>query len=148
MGSISQPKLPIIDLSIKNLTPSSSSWVTTCAEVVRALEEFGCFIAIYDGVSQDLHDEIFRDSKQLLDLPTEVKVQNIVDTPTQGYVGQLANIPLIESLGIEHPLTKEGPEGFAKIMWPSGNQRFWYIRFSIFPNYIYLFYLHALDIYL
>lgn len=116
MGSIPQPKFSVIDLAIKHLTPSSSSWVTTCAEVMYALEEFGCFIAIYDGVSQELQDEIFRASKELFDLPTEVKVQNTIDTLTHGYVGQLSNIPLIEALGIEHPLTIKGVEKFTKLM--------------------------------
>lgn len=130
MGSLKQPpKLPVIDLSAKNLNPNSSSWVTTCSEVTRALEEYGCFIAMYDGVSQQLHDAIFIASQELFDLPTEVKILNISDTPSHGYVGQIPVVPLYEGLGIENATTTEGAEKFTKLMWPSGNQSFWYCLF-------------------
>lgn len=125
MGSLTQPKLPVIDFSVKNLkSTTSSSWVTTCGDVMRALEEYGCFIAMYDGVSQELHDAIFFASKDLFDLPTEVKVQNTSDTPSHGYVGQEPVVPLYEGLGIENATTAEGAERFTKLMWPSGNQSF------------------------
>nr|XP_043618501.1 deoxypodophyllotoxin synthase-like [Erigeron canadensis] len=123
MGSLPQLSLPVIDLSVKNIK-SASSWVTTCGEVVRALEEYGCFIAIYDGVSQDLDEAIFHASQELFDLPTEVKILNTPDTPMHGYVGQSPLVPLYESLGIENATTKEGAERFTKTMWPAGNERF------------------------
>jgi len=124
MGSLPQHSLPVIDLSVKNLNSTSSFQVTTCGEVVRALEEYGCFIAIYDGLSQELHDAIFRASQELFDLPTEVKVLNTSDTPMHGYVGQVPAIPLYEGLGIENATTKEGVERFTKTMWPAGNESF------------------------
>ncbi|KAI3521647.1 hypothetical protein L1887_11119 [Cichorium endivia] len=124
MKSMTQPKLPVIDLSVKNLNPSSSSWITKCDEVISALEEHGCFIAMYDGVSQELHDAIFLASGNLFDLPIEVKVLNTSDTPSHGYVGQEPIVPLYEGLGIESATTAEGAERFTKLMWPSGNESF------------------------
>nr|XP_043608161.1 2-oxoglutarate-dependent dioxygenase AOP2-like [Erigeron canadensis] len=124
MGSLPQPNLPVIDLSVKNLNFTSSSHVTTCDEVVRALEEYGCFVAIYDGVSQELHDAIFRASQELFDLPIEVKVLNTSDTPMHGYVGQIPANPLYEGLGIENATTKEGVENFTKTICPVGNESF------------------------
>ncbi|PWA97453.1 hypothetical protein CTI12_AA007120 [Artemisia annua] len=47
MGTLPQAKhLPVIDLRLENLNPTSSTLVTTCGEVMRALEEYGCFIAM------------------------------------------------------------------------------------------------------
>lgn len=124
MGSLTQPKLPVIDLSVNNSNPTSSSWITKCNEVMGALEEHGCFIAMYDGVSHKLHDAIFLASRDLFDLPTEVKILNTSNTPSHGYVGQEPIVPLYEGLGIEDATTKEGAERFTKLMWPSGNESF------------------------
>ncbi|KAI3671548.1 hypothetical protein L1987_87287 [Smallanthus sonchifolius] len=124
MISSTQSKLPVIDLSLKNLNLNSSSWVTKCGEVRRALEEYGAFIAIYDGVSRELRNAIFLASQELFDLPTQVKALNVVDTPYSGYIGQQPMVPLYESLGIEDVTTKERAESFTKLMWPYGNQSF------------------------
>ncbi|KAM0060274.1 putative oxoglutarate/iron-dependent dioxygenase, non-hem dioxygenase domain-containing protein [Helianthus debilis subsp. tardiflorus] len=123
MGSSAQVKLPVIDLSLKSLNLKSSAWVTKCDEVRCALEKYGCFIAVYDGVSRELRDATFRASQELFKLPTEVKALNILDTPYGGYT-QPPMLPLYESLGIEHVTTKEGIESFTKLMWPTGNQSF------------------------
>ncbi|KAI3674568.1 hypothetical protein L2E82_52172 [Cichorium intybus] len=119
-------KLPVIDLSLKNINPTSNSWITKCDEVTGALEEHGCFIAMYDGVSQELEDRIFLASQELFNPPTEVKVLNPsdTDTPYNGYIGQIPAMPLYESLGIENATTTEGAEKFTKHMWPSGNESF------------------------
>lgn len=131
MGSLTKPKLPTIDLTSKSLNLDSSSWVTKCDEVRRALEEYGCFIATFDGVSKELRDASFRALQELFDLPTKVKAQNVLDTPYNGYIGRQIMVPLYESLGIEFSNTKEAVESFTKLMWPSGNQSFWYAPFLI-----------------
>ncbi|MFS7898507.1 putative non-hem dioxygenase domain, isopenicillin N synthase [Helianthus anomalus] len=136
MGSSTHPKLPVIDLSVKSLNLNSSSWPTKCDEVRRALEEYGCFIAVYDGVSCELRDATFLASQELFSLPTEVKAKNISDTPYNGYIGNLPMVPLYESLGIENATTTEAAETFTKLMWPSGNQRFSYVLLYIFLFYI------------
>ncbi|KAJ0639388.1 putative non-heme dioxygenase domain, isopenicillin N synthase [Helianthus annuus] len=87
MGSSTQPKLPVIDLSLKSLNLNSSSWPTRCDEVRRALEEYGCFIAVYDAVASELRDATFLASQELFSLPTEVKAKNISDTPYNAYIG-------------------------------------------------------------
>ncbi|XP_023729457.1 probable 2-oxoglutarate-dependent dioxygenase AOP1 [Lactuca sativa] len=124
MGSLTQSKLPVIDLTRKNINPASSSWITKCDEVIRGLEEYGCFIAMYDGVSQELHDSIFLASQDLFDLPIETKVLNTSDTPSHGYVGKEPIVPLYEGLGIEDATTTKGAERFTKLMWPYGNESF------------------------
>ncbi|KAJ0680204.1 putative oxoglutarate/iron-dependent dioxygenase, non-heme dioxygenase domain-containing protein [Helianthus annuus] len=124
MGSLTQPKLPVIDLSSESLNLNSSSWVTKCEEVRSALEEYGCFIALYDGVSRELREATFLLSKELFNLPTEIKALNITETPYHGYIGQEALVPLYETLGIEDVTTTQGADSFTKLMWPSGNKSF------------------------
>ncbi|XAR67748.1 hypothetical protein NMG60_11002637 [Bertholletia excelsa] len=124
MDYITQVKLPEIDFSTQTRQPGSSSWSATRDQVVRALEEHGCFIATYDKVSLDLHSAVFQATKDLMDLPLETKMKNICKTPSHGYVGQEAVVPLYEGLGIENSTTMEGVQAFTKLMWPSGNDSF------------------------
>lgn len=125
MGSPERPKLPVIDLTKKNVEPFGlTSWVSTRKEVVRALEDYGCFIAIYDKVPVELYNAVFNVSKEVHDLPIETKALNTSDTPSHGYVGQKPFIPLYEALGIENSTTLQGVQKFTNLMWPSGNQRF------------------------
>ncbi|CAA3026135.1 probable 2-oxoglutarate-dependent dioxygenase AOP1 [Olea europaea subsp. europaea] len=127
MGSLTRPTLPIIDFAKNNLKPGSSSWLSLSKDVVRALEDYGCFIVIYSEVSSELHQAIFREAEELFDLPTEMKVLNISDTPSHGYVGQEPIIPLYEGLGIENATTFEGVQRFTNLLWPSGNGRFRFV---------------------
>ncbi|KAH6782119.1 hypothetical protein C2S51_007412 [Perilla frutescens var. frutescens] len=124
MGSLANQTLPIIDFSEENLDGGSSSWLSTSKDVVRALEEYGCFIATYTNFSPQLHEAIFQASKELFDLPTHLKILNTSDTPSHGYVGQEPIIPLYEGLGIEDATTEEGVQSFTTLLWPSGNDNF------------------------
>ncbi|KAJ0784021.1 putative non-heme dioxygenase domain, isopenicillin N synthase [Helianthus annuus] len=124
MASLPQCKLPVIDFSVKNLNPGSDSWTKTRGEVTRALEQYGCFIASYDQVSQELHDAAFVASQAVHNLPVEAKVRNTLDAQGYGFVAQPANMPLYVRLSIENATTAQGVEGFAKLMWPNGNDTF------------------------
>ncbi|GKA17953.1 probable 2-oxoglutarate-dependent dioxygenase AOP1 [Tanacetum coccineum] len=121
MGSLPKAKqqLPVIGLCLNNLDSSSS-----CDEVTRALEEYGCFIAVYDGISQELYDATVVASQQVFDLPVEKKVLNTRDAAGHGYLGQLPTMPLFERLSIEDATTPQGAQTFTKLMWPSGNPTF------------------------
>lgn len=125
MGSLTQHSLPVIDFTKKNLDPSSSSWLSTRQDVVRALEDYGCFVAIYDKVSLEVGEAIFRASKDLFGLPTETKVLNTSDSYTFGYIGPVPFMPLYESLGIENATTLDGVQKFTNLLWPNGNDSFW-----------------------
>ncbi|XP_027166189.1 probable 2-oxoglutarate-dependent dioxygenase AOP1 [Coffea eugenioides] len=122
--------LPVIDFTKKNLDPSSSFWPSTRQAVVRALEDYGCFIALYDEVTLELNEAIFRASEELFDLPTEIKVLNTSNTPSHGYVGQEPIIPLYEGLGIENATTLDGVQKFTNLLWPNGNHSFSETAFS------------------
>lgn len=126
MASETVSNLPIVDLTKEILKPNTTSWNQACADVRGALEEHGCFLALYDQVPSELNKEVFDLLKDLFDLPLETKVKNSSDLAFYGYVGQLPHAPLHESLGIPDATTVEGVERFSNLMWPSGNKRFWY----------------------
>ncbi|PON66362.1 Oxoglutarate/iron-dependent dioxygenase [Parasponia andersonii] len=120
MGVKPQHKIPTINLSKRNLISGTSSWLSTCDEIRQALEEYGCFLAIYDKVSPQLYESIFGEAKELFDLPTDIKMKNISDKPYFGYIGKHALIPpLHESLGIANSTTLEAAQSFTNLMWPS-----------------------------
>lgn len=130
MGSLSVPKLPIVNLSKENLKPGESSWLRTSRKVREALEEFGCFVASYDEVSLELHNAIFSVAEDLFDLPIEIKQKNISDKPYYGYLGNNPLVPAIyEGMGINYANTVEGTQNFTNIIWPEGNEKFWYVYF-------------------
>ncbi|GMY14087.1 probable 2-oxoglutarate-dependent dioxygenase AOP1 [Fagus crenata] len=125
MGSFSLPKLPIIDMSQENLMAGTSSWLSVCNDVVRALEEYGCFVAVYNKVSLDLHNSIFQALKDVFDLPTEVKMKNISDKPYFGYVGEQPGLAALrQGMGIDDANTLQGAQSFTNLMWPAGNDLF------------------------
>lgn len=136
-----QPNLPCIEFTKENTKQGTSSWLTTSKKVVCALEEYGCFLATYnDNFSLDLHNAIFESTKQLFDLPLETKLLNTSNTPSHGYVGQEPVVPLYEGLGIEDVTTPLGAQTFTNLMWPSGNEAFWYDFFSISHQFLLYFF--------
>lgn len=125
MGSELQAELPVIDFSSENLKPGTSSWVSTCKEVQRALEDYGCFVLVYNKLTSELRNEVFGALEKLFDLPTETKMRNKYEKPLNGYVGQIPKLPLHESMGIDNATTLEGTQSFTNLMWPNGNDRVW-----------------------
>ncbi|CAK7356623.1 unnamed protein product [Dovyalis caffra] len=125
MGSLAFPELPIIDFSKENLKPGTNSWLSTCKDVMHALEEYGCFVAVYDKVPLKLHNDLFSTLEDLFDLPLEIKRKNVSDLPYCGYVGNQPFVPsLYEGMGITNATTLEGTEDFSHTMWPGGNDHF------------------------
>ncbi|KAL3516900.1 hypothetical protein ACH5RR_023802 [Cinchona calisaya] len=106
----------IIDLTKENSKLGTISWLESCASVRHALEEYGCFVAIYDQVSSQLNKQAFDSLVDLFDLPIETKTQNTSDLTFNGYVGQLPHAPLHESMGIPHATTLESVQSFTNLM--------------------------------
>ncbi|XP_030968259.1 probable 2-oxoglutarate-dependent dioxygenase AOP1 [Quercus lobata] len=136
MGSELQQKLPVLDFSCDNLKPGTSTWLSTSKEVMQALEDYGCFVVVYDKAPLELRNEVFGALEELFDLPTETKMKNKYDQkPLNGYVGQIPKIPLHESMGIDNATTLEGTQTFTHMLWPNGNDRFcarmhWYAKLA------------------
>ncbi|XP_051135915.1 probable 2-oxoglutarate-dependent dioxygenase AOP1 [Andrographis paniculata] len=124
MASPAPHKLPVIEFTANNSKRGATSWYKACNEVVSALEMYGCFVAVYDKISEETHNGVFEQLESLFDCPLETKVQNKATKPLFGYVGQIPMIPLHESMGIYNSNTLEGIHEFAKIMWPGGNDEF------------------------
>ncbi|CAH8325766.1 unnamed protein product [Eruca vesicaria subsp. sativa] len=121
----SSSKVPVLDLtSRQDLKPNTSTWRSISREACEALEEYGCFVALYDGVTQQLDDSVFAEAEELFDLPTETKRKNVNEKPYHGYVGQMPVIPLHEGLGIDYVTNKEEAQRFTHLMWPQGNHQF------------------------
>lgn len=127
MGSETHPTVPVIDFSGEKLKPGTTSWSLTSKDVRSALEEYGCFIAVYDKVSKELENAIYHAGKEVFELPTETKLKNVAQRTYHGYVGDISLIPLHESTGIDNATTVEGTKRFTDLMWPNGNESFRYI---------------------
>ena len=120
-------KLPVLDFSNKeSLNPGTNSWLSARKHVQGALEEFGCFVVLYDGISPDFRNTLLATMQELFDLPTKTKMTNKYEAkPLNGYVGQILKLPLHESMGIDNATSLEETQRFTKLMWPGGNDNFW-----------------------
>ncbi|CAA7396237.1 unnamed protein product [Spirodela intermedia] len=118
------PSVPIVLLSSELLKqPGSAAWAAARAQVWGALEEFGCFEAIYDGISPELRQSAFAAAKELVSLPVETKRRNVPAGPFLGYVGDIRGLPY-ESLAVDDALDPAAARGFTDLMWPEGNPGF------------------------
>ncbi|KAM7257384.1 hypothetical protein ACFE04_013125 [Oxalis oulophora] len=126
MGSNNKVQIPVINLrkSSSSVNKGSSTWDSTRSEVRSALEQYGCFEALFDGVSLEIKKSVFGESKQLFDLPLEVKQRKTSDKPLRGYIGNSVAAPLYEALGIEDPLHFGNVDGFANVFWSQGKPSF------------------------
>lgn len=95
-----------------------------CHKVRHTLEEYGCFMVVYDKFSQEFKNEVFDSLKTLFDLPIETKIKNTSNKPLHGYLGLFRTLPLYESMGIQHATSLDDVKRFANLMWPSGNDQF------------------------
>ncbi|TMX01603.1 hypothetical protein EJD97_024152 [Solanum chilense] len=125
MASTKLVKVPTIDFSnYQDLKPNTPLWESTKIQVFEALQEYGCFEAIYDKVPKEIREETFDMSKEIFKFPLETKVKNISQKPMHGYMGMIPQLPLYESLCIPDLLNPQSVETFVNIFWPQGNQHF------------------------
>ncbi|XP_062016002.1 probable 2-oxoglutarate-dependent dioxygenase AOP1 [Rosa rugosa] len=124
MGSETPLKLPTIDFSMQNLKPGTTEWDSIRARVHFALEEYGCFEALFNKVPSDVRKGIFEATEELFDLPLQTKLRNVSQKPFHGYVGQYPMVPLYESMGIEEATVDGQVQSFTNIFWPQQNPNF------------------------
>lgn len=135
MGSETPTKLPIIDFSKPNLKTGTPEWDSVKSQVRKALEEYGCFEALFNKVPVEILKTIFGALEELFDLPLQAKMRNLSKKPFHGYVGQYPQVPLYESMGIDDAIVKEKVESMTNILWPEGNESFWYTTSAFISNY-------------
>lgn len=130
-----QTVLPVIDFSNENMKPGTDEWLAACQVVRRAFEDYGCFLARFDKVAPELVNSVFSSMEQLFGLPIETKRRKTSDKPNHGYTGQVPTSPLFESFAVDNPSNIQDCQKFAHIMWPTGNDPFWYyfLQFSLTP---------------
>ena len=130
ISSKTQPPLtlPVIDFSIPNLNLETPEWNSVRDQVRRALEDYGCFEALFDGASAELRKALFEASEEAFDLPLETKLSTKEsDEIYKGYVGQVSTIPLYEGMGFDGADSPEVVDELTYKLWPQGNITF---RFS------------------
>ncbi|XP_048133715.1 deoxypodophyllotoxin synthase-like [Rhodamnia argentea] len=119
-------QLPKVDFSIFGSDPGSTSWDLVRGDVMAALEEYGCFEAVYDQpLDRELHTSLFRALKELFDLPVETK-RGFTDTkrPYCGYLASLPFAPGYQAMAIDGVLDSPAIQNFTDLMWPEGNAKF------------------------
>ncbi|KAH0720944.1 hypothetical protein KY289_006281 [Solanum tuberosum] len=118
-------KVPTIDFCKPELKPGSIQWDSTKSQVFQALQEYGCFEAIYDKLRNETLEAMFGRSKEIFEFPLETKMKNLSKKlPFNGYIGKLPTLPLYESVCIDDLLQPGSVETFANIFWPEGNPEF------------------------
>ncbi|KAJ8756020.1 hypothetical protein K2173_024566 [Erythroxylum novogranatense] len=115
---------PIIDFSMSSLNPGTPEWDAIKSQVLKAGEDYGCFIALLDRLGPEVRKGITNELKHLFDLPTETKMLNLHRLPLSGYVGQLPIVPSYESLGIGDPSSLENIKSFSDMLRPEGRPSF------------------------
>ncbi|KAG7614959.1 putative 2-oxoglutarate-dependent dioxygenase AOP1 [Arabidopsis thaliana] len=112
-------QLPVIDFSDQNLKPGSSKWDEVKADVLKALEDYGCFEAFFDKLSVELNRSVFEAMEDLFELPIPTKQRNVSSKPFHGYLCH----NLYESLGIDDANVLEKVNDFTQQLWPDhGNK--------------------------
>ncbi|XP_056162129.1 probable 2-oxoglutarate-dependent dioxygenase AOP1 [Syzygium oleosum] len=126
MSSIPTLKLPLIDLSkLDGSKPGTGRWDSLLCQVRRALEEFGCFEALYDKMTLELHNDMFQELEELLELPTDVKRRFVVpEKRFNGYHTNPPQAPPYEAFGMDYGPNSGSINRLADLMWPEGNTRF------------------------
>ncbi|PPD81912.1 hypothetical protein GOBAR_DD21149 [Gossypium barbadense] len=117
-------KLPVIDFSKPDLKPGSNEWDLVKGQVQQALQEYGCFEALFDKIPLHLREAIFGSLQELFDLPLQAKIRNVSNKPYHGYVGQYPQVPLYESMGVDDANITEKVEALTTTLWPQGNSSF------------------------
>ncbi|EOA36917.1 hypothetical protein CARUB_v10009745mg [Capsella rubella] len=117
-------QLPVIDFTSRDLKPGTVEWESVRGDVRRALEEYGCFEALFDKVTVELRKAVFEASEDLFGLPIETKQRIVSDVKYRGYVGQNPTTPLYEGVGIDVADNEEQVKAFTQKLWPQGNMSF------------------------
>lgn len=130
-------ELPVIDFTSPNLKPGTVEWDSVRGEVRKALEEYGCFEALFGKVPVELRKAVFDASEEAFRLPLETKQRVVSRRKYRGYVGQIPTLPLFEVLGVDFAKNEDKVNEFTHKLWPQGNTSF---RFRIlkffFSHYI------------
>ncbi|KAK8712572.1 hypothetical protein V6N13_147809 [Hibiscus sabdariffa] len=123
MKSESGVRVPVIDFSKQELKPGSPDWDLAKVQVRQALEEYGCFEALFDKVLE-VREAVFGAMEELFDLPLPTKQLCVSDKPFRGYHDATAKL-LRESMMIDEAhIAGNIDQSLTNILWPQGNISF------------------------
>ncbi|XVF74656.1 hypothetical protein PTKIN_Ptkin13bG0128700 [Pterospermum kingtungense] len=122
MSPETQVKLPVIDFSKHDLKPGTPEWDSIKIQIRQALEEYGCFEALFDKVVE-VQEALFGAMQELFDLPLQTKKRYVSEKPFRGYYGPTQT--LYESMIIDDGNFAENIEQrLTNTLWPQGNTSF------------------------
>ncbi|VVA97743.1 unnamed protein product [Arabis nemorensis] len=115
--------LPVIDFLSRDLKPKTPEWDSVRTRVRKAVEEYGCFEALFDGASTELRKAIFKAAEEVYDLPLETKLSTKSGEIYKGYL-TIPNMPLYEGMGFYGVDNPEVVYDLTHKLWPQGNIAF------------------------
>ncbi|XP_059664633.1 probable 2-oxoglutarate-dependent dioxygenase AOP1 [Cornus florida] len=115
--------LPVIDFS-DELKAGTPEWDSVRARVQQALQEYGCFQALFNKVPSQLRKSMFGAIEEIFELPLETK-SRIISSKTSfgGYTAQSPTAPW-ESMTIGDVHIPEYVTSFTNLLWPEGDPTF------------------------
>ncbi|KAF8051323.1 hypothetical protein N665_1745s0002 [Sinapis alba] len=117
-------QLPVIDFTSPNLKPGTVEWDSVRSDVRKALEEYGCFEALFDKVPVELRKAVFKVSEEAFQLPLETKQRVVSKRTYRGYLGQTPTSPLSEAIGVDFAENEDKVNELCHKLWPQGNASF------------------------
>ncbi|KAE8705076.1 gibberellin 3-beta-dioxygenase 1-like [Hibiscus syriacus] len=116
--------IPVIDFSKQDsIKPGIHEWDSTKLGVRQALEEYGCFEALFDPVVEH-RSPVFRALEELFDLPLQTKNLCVSDKPFRGYYASPPPTSY-ESISADDVHIAENVEQLLTTrLWPQGNMSF------------------------
>ncbi|KAG8492491.1 hypothetical protein CXB51_009750 [Gossypium anomalum] len=122
MSSTTQAMVPVIDFSNQNLKPGSPEWDLVKSQVREALEEYGCFEALFDPILE-LRKAVFGALQEAFDLPLQTKKLCVSDKPFRGYLNPSSEP--FQSLTMDDAHIAENiQQCVTNTLWPQGNISF------------------------
>ncbi|KAA3453014.1 putative 2-oxoglutarate-dependent dioxygenase AOP1 [Gossypium australe] len=116
--------VPVIDFSNQNLKAGSPEWDLVKSQVREALEEYGCFEALFDPILE-LRKAVFGALQEVFDLPLQTKKLFVSDKPFRGYYCNPSAVSVFQSMAVDDAHIAENIEQcLTTSLWPQGNISF------------------------
>ncbi|XP_016543686.2 2-oxoglutarate-dependent dioxygenase DAO isoform X2 [Capsicum annuum] len=112
--------LPIIDMQDN----------ASAIEIVKSLEQWGCFRLVNHGVSQSLLSEIMEVGRSLMELPVEIKELNVHKDKSFGYIPVNVTSPMFECVGVYDATLSKDVDHFSSQFNLSPHQREVMVKYS------------------
>ncbi|KAK8925760.1 Gibberellin 20 oxidase 1-B [Platanthera zijinensis] len=121
----SKLELPQVEFSGLDLAQhDEKAWSTARAKMVRALENYGGFEAVYNRVGTQLRDDLLgRAVPEFFVVPELEKLHNPTEVPYHGFWFQKKGFPFL-SYQLSDPNSLAAIQDYSGVIWPEGNTFF------------------------